>query len=114
MTFNDKKEELISKFTWVPIPEIEKAFFELQQEYAPTIKMTKNDKDILLYNIENYSFDVFTENISLSDKEKFGLPANKEFQGLSIEDLMRAWLHPEIIKVVKEVKNDIWWSDWKS
>lgn len=75
---------------------------ELRQEYAPTIKMTKNDKDILLYNIENYSFDVFAENISLSDKEKFGLPANKEFQGLSIKDLMRAWLNPNSIQIIDE------------
>lgn len=83
-------------------PDVAKRIIEdLREEYAPTIKMTKNDKDILLYNIENYSFDVFTENISLSDKEKFGLPANKEFQGLSIEDLMRAWLHPESIEEVK-------------
>jgi len=74
---------------------------ELRKEYAPPVKMTKNDKDILLYNIENYSFSVFAENISLSDKEKFGLPANKEFQGLSIEDLMRAWLHPESIEEVE-------------
>lgn len=84
-------------------PDVTKRIIEdLRGEYTPPVKMTKNDKDILLYNIENYSFSVFAENISLSDKEKFGLPANKEFQGLSIEDLMRAWLFPEIIKIVKE------------
>jgi len=74
----------------------------LRQEYAPTVEMTKNDRDILLHNLQNYPFDVFAESIALSDKEKFGLPANKEFKGLSIKDLMQAWLHPETIKVVDE------------
>jgi len=73
---------------------------DLREEYTPTIEMTKNDRDILLYNLQNYPFDVFAESIALSDKEKFGLPANKEFKGLSIEDLMQAWLHPETIKIV--------------
>lgn len=73
---------------------------KLKQEYAPTIEMTKNDRDILLYSLQNYSFDVFSESIALSDKEKFGLPVNKEFKGLSIEDLMQAWLHPETIKII--------------
>jgi len=82
-------------------PDVAKRIIEdLREEYTPTIEMTKNDRDILLYNLQNYPFDVFAESIALSDKEKFGLPANKEFKGLSIEDLMQAWLHPETIKIV--------------
>lgn len=84
--------------------DIYKLIEELKKEYAPTIEMTKNDKDILLYNLENYPFDVFIENVSVSDKEKFGLPSNNEFRGLSIEDLMQAWLHPESIKVIDKEK----------
>jgi len=82
-------------------PDVAKRIIEdLREEYTPTIEMTKNDRDILLYNLQNYPFDVFAESIALSDKEKFGLPANKEFKGLSIEDLMQAWLHPETIKII--------------
>lgn len=73
---------------------------KLKEEYAPTVEMTKNDRDILLYNLQNYPFDVFAESIALSDREKFGLPANKEFKGLSIEDLMQVWLHPDDIRII--------------
>lgn len=102
----------LSPFVNVPQQEYDRVKFlnnlfyetinKLRKEYAPPVKMTKNDKDILLYNLQNYPFDAFIVNISMSDKEKFGLPANKEFKGLSIEDLMRAWLHPETIKIVDE------------
>ncbi|WP_188352898.1 hypothetical protein [Leuconostoc pseudomesenteroides] len=102
----------LSRFVNVPQQEYDRVKFlnnlfyetinKLRKEYAPPVKMTKNDRDILLHNLQNYPFDVFAESIALSDKEKFGLSANKEFKGLSIENLMQAWLHPETIKIVDE------------
>lgn len=105
MTFDEYDKELmelVDRYGDEPYyGDIDNLVDKLQETYAPTVEMTKNDKDILLYNLENYSFDVFIESIALSDKEKFGLPANKEFEGLSIEQLMRAWLNPETIEVVE-------------
>ncbi|MBZ5951064.1 hypothetical protein [Leuconostoc gasicomitatum] len=108
MTF-DEANKIVEAFDedpeledWMPDSKVYKIIEGLREEYAPTVEMTKNDRDILLHNLQNYPFDVFAESIALSDKEKFGLPASKEFKGLSIEDLMKAWLHPETIKIVDE------------
>jgi len=97
---NSFVEEMLSDV--VELEDVIEILEKIKKEYAPTVEMTKNDRDILLHNLENYPFDVFIVSISMSDKEIFGLPANKEFKGLSIEDLMQAWLHPETIKVVDE------------
>lgn len=106
MTFDEALEHFRNNTdisgTAVFLDDVEDTLKELREEYALTVEMTKNDRDILLHNLQNYPFDVFAESIALSDKEKFGLPASKEFKGLSIEDLMKAWLHPETIKIVDE------------
>ena len=72
----------------------------LKQEYAPTVEMTKTDKEMLLYYLENYSFYVFIDTVHTSKGNTFGLPANDDFNELSDEDLMQAWLHPDDIQII--------------
>lgn len=73
---------------------------ELRQEYAPTVEMTKTDKEMLIYYLENYSFYVFIDTVHTSKGNTFGLPANDDFNELSDEDLMQAWLHPNDIRIL--------------
>ena len=80
MTFDDKNEELISKFTWVPIAEIGKAFYELKKEYAPTIEMTKSEKDNIKYKKKyGLSFiNFYADVIHQSTAIKFGSQTTPE------------------------------------
>lgn len=70
---------------------------ELREEYAPTIEMTKHEKKYLLRYLNNSSFNWLIEDI-------FSLETD-DFEKLSDEDLMQAWLHPETIKIIEEKNN---------
>ena len=74
----------------------------LQQEYAPTIEMTKVGKNYLLYYLENSSFGSFISDINLVRSGTIGVEPTDYFEDLSDEDLMQAWLRPDTIKVVDE------------
>lgn len=100
MTFEEARRYLIGNFENMNLVEVVSVLSSVREEYAPAIEMTKTDKDVLLCYLENYSFYAFIETIHRSKSNTFGLPANKEFENLSDEDLMQAWLHPESIKVV--------------
>lgn len=63
---------------------------ELEENYAPTIKMHKVGKEQLLWFLENSNFERFLENVG---------ETQKLYTELSIEDLMQAWLHPESIEI---------------
>ncbi|GMA66791.1 MULTISPECIES: hypothetical protein [Leuconostoc gelidum group] len=69
----------------------------LRKEYAPTIEMTKHEKKYLLRYLNNSSFNWLIEDI-------FSLETD-DFEKLSDEDLMQAWLHPETIKIIEEKNN---------
>lgn len=75
---------------------------ELREEYAPTVEMTKVGKNYLLYYLENSSFGSFISDINLVRSGTIGVEPTDYFEDLSDEDLMQAWLHPELIKVVDE------------
>ena len=106
MTFDDKKEELLSKFTWVPIAEIEKAFFELKKEYEPTIEMTKEQYTELL--ITKQDKEPFIRVMSEFEYDTITASFDRDWYPLTEEQLMQAWLHPDTVKVVDELKQ---WSD---
>lgn len=108
MTFDDKNEELISKFTWVPIAEMGKAFSELKKEYAPTIEMTKKQKEVFLFYKNTTWFSLFLCKLNDPDNKEFrSLPNLNAFKDWGFQkehecELMQAWLHPETIKIVDE------------
>lgn len=67
---------------------------KLREEYAPTVEMTESGKNALLMSLEDEEFETFFDFIEYGDYQYRG--------EVSIDDLMRAWLHPETIKVVDE------------
>ena len=69
---------------------------KLQETYAPKIKMTSEQKDELMQFLDesDFGFENFWFCLGSGDS----LYKNK----ISEEDLMRAWLHPELIEVSDE------------
>lgn len=82
---------------------------KLRKEYAPTVEMTKTEKNNILsskkYGLSfiNFYADVMHQSTAI----KFGVQTNPElYKSFSEEKLMQAWLHPETIKVIGENKNE--------
>ncbi|WP_349533981.1 hypothetical protein [Leuconostoc citreum] len=78
---------------------------KLSEEYAPTVEMTKSEKNNILssrkYGLSfiNFYVDVMHQSTAI----KFGAQTTPElYKSLSEEKLMRAWLHPKTIEVVEE------------
>lgn len=78
------------------IEDLEEIIEELQETYAPKIEMTSEQKEELMafVNSPDYEFDNFWFCLGSGDS----LYKNK----ISEEDLMRAWLHPELIEVTDD------------
>ncbi|MGO3535242.1 MAG: hypothetical protein ACTINR_03025 [Leuconostoc mesenteroides] len=77
----------------------------LRDIYAPTIEMTKTEKNNILSSKKyGLSFINFYEDVMhQSTAIKFGTRTTPElYKSFSEEKLMRAWLHPETIKIVDE------------
>ena len=68
---------------------------KLQETYAPKIKMTSEQKDELVQFLDDsgYGFETFWFCLGSGDSDY------KEF---TENELMRAWLHPELIEVVDD------------
>ena len=76
--------------------EVHKTIDKLQSTYAPKIKMTFEQKDefMAFVNSQDDNFENFWFCLGSGDS----LYKNK----ISEEDLMHAWLHPELIEVSDE------------
>ena len=76
--------------------EVHKVIDALKETYAPKIKMTFEQKDELMQFLDesDFGFENFWFCLGSGDS----LFKNK----ISEDDLMRAWLHPELIEVVDE------------
>lgn len=70
---------------------------ELEETYAPKIKMTFKQKDNLMLFIDED--DDFEDFWCYFGKFGYGIELYKEF---SESELMLAWLHPELIEVTDE------------
>ena len=75
--------------------EVSKVISTLKETYAPKIKMTSEHKEEFMAFVDNPD-DKF-ENFWFCLGSGDSLYKNK----ISEEDLMRAWLHPELIEVVE-------------
>jgi len=75
----------------------------LQQEYAPTVEMTKEDKQSLLDLKSRATFYFFNQSVKKWQQDRIGLQI--PYGGLTEDELMQAWLHPEIIKVANNEKD---------
>ena len=75
--------------------EVSKVISALKETYAPKIKMTLEQRDkLMIFIYEDENFENFWFCLGSGDS----LYKNK----ISEEDLMRAWLHPELIEVTDE------------
>lgn len=102
MTFEDEKQKLTEKSfeddgyaTVVKLSNVMQSLDGLQDNYAPTIEMSKAEQVMLLNYLEMSSFREFMEVIMYRDDL---------YQTLSDEEIAQAWLHPEMIKVVDDVE----------
>ena len=66
---------------------------ELREEYAPTIEMTKEDKQSLLDLKSRATFYFFNQSIKKWQQNRIGL--QMPYGCLTEDELMHAWLHPE-------------------
>lgn len=93
----------LSPFVNVPQQEYDRVKFlnnlfyetinKLRKEYAPTVEMTKRQARV---------FKLYYDSEKPFDKSEFECIDNYFMKSINKKDLMRAWLHPEIIKVVDE------------
>lgn len=100
----------LSPFVNVPQQEYDRVKFlnnlfsetinELRKEYAPTVEMTKEDKQSLLDLKSRATFYFFNQSIKKWQQDRIGL--QMPYGGLTEDKLMSAWLHPETIKIVDE------------
>lgn len=100
MTFDEAIEHFRNNTdisgTAVFLDDVEDTLKELREEYAPSIEMTKSQKDLILQNQDE---DKLYEIMGDYD----GCYFNAEFSGdLEPHEVASAYLHPETIKVVDE------------
>ena len=98
-TFKDAFEEINEKAfyiekdeTWANVSSsVVYLVMDLQETYAPTIKMTEAEKTLLMNYLEMSSLSSFMDLV---------LYSNGLYDNLSDEELAQAWLHPESIEIV--------------
>lgn len=95
-------EEMLSDV--VDLEDVIELLENLKKEYAPTVEMTKEDRNTFRFYLENSTFfSLIERNHAVIEAEMLGITEGvNEFLDLSDEDLMQAWLHLETIKVVGE------------
>lgn len=71
---------------------------ELKEYYMPDVEMTEGEADIILGYLDDPECDF---ELLLSVGRLTDPMSGEKFLDLSDEDIMRAWLHPESIKVVE-------------
>ena len=99
-TFKDAFEEIDEKAfyiekdeTWANVSSsVVYLVMDLQETYAPTIKMTEAEKTLLMNYLEMSSLSSFMDLV---------LYSNGLYDNLSDEELAQAWLHPESIEIVR-------------
>ena len=108
MTFNEALKEINElSFTtdngdsWVnSYTSVYALIQELQEEYAPTIEMTKNQYLFITSEYEKESVVDAVANLTADNiiKEEFH---SNFWSPLSEKQVVQAWLHPEMINVVE-------------
>lgn len=91
MTFDEALDQLEPRTIWSS--EMRDLLEQLRKEYAPTVEMTKRQARV---------FKLYYDSEKPFDKSEFECIDNYFMKSINEKDLMRAWLHPEIIKVVDE------------
>ncbi|MCT3116118.1 hypothetical protein [Leuconostoc lactis] len=83
----------------------------LREKYAPTVKMTEEEKNVIVDFKKNWTFTQFVSAIEGEyEHSMYFEKVEKTFRKMRIDNgymidedkLMLAWLHPETIKIVDE------------
>ncbi|HBP98119.1 hypothetical protein [Leuconostoc lactis] len=105
MTFDEAIEHFRNNTdisgTAVFLDDVEDTLKELQEEYAPTIEMTKTQYVFITSEYEQKNIVDAVANLTVDDilKENFH---QSFWKPLTQNEVVQAWLHPETIKVVDE------------
>ncbi|NLT85664.1 hypothetical protein [Leuconostoc sp.] len=84
---------------------------DLRQEYAPTVEMTEDEKNVLVEFKKNWTFTQFVSAIEGNyENNMYFEKVEKTFRKMRIangymideEKMMLAWLHPKTIEIVDE------------
>ena len=98
MTFDEALDELEPRTIWSA--EMRDLLEQLRATYAPTIEMTKNQYLFITSEYEKESVVDAVANLTADNiiKEEFH---SNFWSPLSEKQVVQAWLHPEMIKVVE-------------
>lgn len=104
MTFEEEIENILNNEDYgafgIDVDTVIGILEKLQKEYAPTVEMTKEDKQSLLDLKSRATFYFFNQSVKKWQQDRIGL--QMPYGGLTEDELMQAWLHPETIKVIGE------------
>lgn len=100
MTFDDARRYLIANFEDMYLEAVIGVLSSVREEYAPTVEMTKEDKQSLLDLKSRATFYFFNQSVKKWQQDRIGL--QMPYGCLTEDELMQAWLHPETIKIVDE------------
>lgn len=85
------------------IEKLDDLITQLKEEYAPTVEMTKKQYDTFKWHKDNLDFSACLGTFqNYNGETRMGIKFDNLKGDLADEDIMRAWLHPETIKVVDD------------
>lgn len=111
MTFDEARRYLIGNFEDMNLEAVISILNSLREEYAPTVEMTEDKKNVLVDFKKHWTFTQFVSAIEGDyENNMYFEKVEKTFRKMRIangymideDKLMQAWLHPETIKVVDE------------
>lgn len=105
MKFNEARRYLIDNLEDMNLVEVIGILSDIREEYAPTVEMTKEQKQLLdsyrepgLFDVD-YAFNAFYED---THAHRLGMREHNLYDNLTEMQLTQAWLYPESIKVKGE------------
>ncbi|MDV3544890.1 hypothetical protein [Leuconostoc falkenbergense] len=93
MTFDEALDQLEPRTIWSS--EMRDLLEQLRQEYAPTVEMTEEQKDIIMNLLDD-------SDISQDDWKTMINDDSPELPKISYRQAIMAYMNPETIKVVDE------------
>ena len=91
MTFDDARRYLIDHLEDMNLVEVIGILSDIREEYAPTVEMTQRQYD----SFERWKYH--TAGWNMTNCAEWA-----EDENMTASNAMRAWLHPESIKVTNE------------
>lgn len=89
---------------WENMEKMKDIILSLKATYAPKIKMTKKQKQAIEVDLLGlFGIDSDTDwETGFIDEDSLGVVVVSELSGLAEDDVVRAWLHPELIEAADD------------